>query len=725
MTSVTYKDRQITIYEYPDAEECIKTAALAHLGDITNVSRGGRGRNKCEYYNYACAFDIETTTIRAGELDYKGGEDTPPVAFPYLFQWNIYGRVVMVRTYDEAADVFAWIVKYFRLAKNRRLVFFVHNLNYEYMFCRDIWDIDVKASFAVDMRHPVTVITNDGLMFRDSYKLTNMSLETLTRDFSHFFIKDKELIDYSVLRTPYSPLEPNTLIYSALDVLSLSEAITNYLDGHGEAIYTNCPTSTSFNRKGLKSDAGIHIKFKTEEQRAYIRTLERQKIDADIFKLLSRCARGGNTHHNRKYTGQILYKLLHIDICSSYPTQLVCKPIYPLGVWRKLDAGAPVEDIEYFERNGYCTMFDVVLINARLKPGVAVPYISVSKMVIVKGTNLNMTDNGRYMYGLEQIKISVLGMEWPIIKAQYDFDDAIILGGYFTNKGYLPDIVRRFIMKLYAQKTELKNVENKEVEYLISKQNLNSIYGLCMTSPLRSRYEMTETGIAEADAGDIETFLKKYQRSAAYFVPYSWGVFCACAGRVELQALIDTVGDDFVYCDTDSIFCLNPDKNRPKIKELESDLLKQQRSCGLELTYYDINGKPHEMGTLDEEPQIDAWRCWGAKKYVTVCGGKLTCTIAGVPKKKGAEIIGNIENFNIGLNFRGDVTGKLCLWYNENTGLILHDAWGRPIKVLSNIAMLPVDYLLSLSPDYVECLSIEGSYHWNFTQVIESGVNEE
>ena len=70
-------------------------------------------------------------------------------------------------------------------------------------------------------------------------------------------------------------------------------------------------------------------------------------------------------------------------------------------------------------------------------------------------------------------------------------------------------------------------------------------------------------------------------------------------------------------------------------------------------------------------------------------------------------------------------TGKNCLWYNPPLGYDLHDQDGRPIHVYYNVAMLPCDYLLSLSSDYEECLSIEGNFHWIFKDADKNTINEE
>ena len=45
MRSVNYKDDIITIYEFDDAKKLIMQLSDRYAGDVTPVSRGGRGRN--------------------------------------------------------------------------------------------------------------------------------------------------------------------------------------------------------------------------------------------------------------------------------------------------------------------------------------------------------------------------------------------------------------------------------------------------------------------------------------------------------------------------------------------------------------------------------------------------------------------------------------------------------------------------------------------------------
>lgn len=725
MIKFKFNEEYISIVEYQEAKKKIMQLSDQFAGDVTAVSRGGNGRNKIFYYNYPCSFDIETTTIKPGELDYVGTEEDPPLAFPYLFQFNICGTVFFVRRYPEAMDIFRWISEYFRLGSNRRMIFFIHNLGYEYTFFRDLWDIVGEKSFALDEHHPVTIITEDGFMFRDSYKMSNMSLELLSKDWSAKYIKLKEIMDYSKLRTPYSELDEDTILYSALDVLALSDAIAHFLAARNEPIWTRSPTSTGFLRMRLKKDTGIGVKHRSEEQRAYQRYLIDQKITYMMYKMLRRLARGGNTHTNRFITGQLLTDLLHYDITSSYPAQMVCYPEYPIGFWSALAPGTDIEDIELFERTGYCCMMDIALINARLKPGIPVPYIPISKMTIIEGEGMQRTDNGRYLGGLKAIGITIFGIEWDIIKRQYDFDDVIVLRGYFCRKGYLPDIVRRFVLDLYSKKTELKGLPEKAAEYMVSKADCNSVFGMAFTDVIRSKCEFDDIDIIMKAEEDPAGALEKYQNSIGYFLPYVAGAMTACLGRVYLQKMIDAAGSAFCYCDTDSIFAIKSAELEKKIEDLNTELTQYQRQCGMELVYNDIKGRPHELGSIDREKDCQKFISYGAKKYATVEDGIFTLTVAGVPKKAGAKLLGSIENFKLGFNFRGAKTGKNCLWYNPDPGRVLHDEEGREIEIHSNVAMLPCDYLLSMSADYLECLSIEGNFHWNFKEAAKNIINEE
>ena len=726
MYELTIKGEAVPVYEYEDAEQLIKELSLAYADDLTAVSRGGRGQNRKLYYNYCCSFDIETSTINSGAFGYYH-PDGRPLGVPYLFQFNIYGRVIMVRYIEQAVCIFEWLGREFIGNSNRVLTIFDHNLGYEYGYFKDIWPLQFHDCFALDLHHPVTLKLKNGIVIRDSYKMTNMSLETLTKDWSRKYFKEPEIMDYKKIRMPWHELDDDTLIYSALDVLSLSDAINEYLKAHDTGPWTRCPTSTSFVRAEYKRTIGLGVKQRSAEQKKYFRLLDKCRIDSDIYAMLLRQARGGNTHANRAITGQFIGTpegggVAHFDITSSYPAQMVCYPEYPVHYWRPLDTDAKISDVMKLEAHGHCTLFDVVLINPRIKRGVPVPYLPVSKCRTLKGGS-KYSDNGRYLRGAEALEITIFGIEWPIIDKQYLYDDIVVLRGYYSRKGYLPDILRRFVLQLYAKKTELKNVEGKEIEYSLAKTYVNGVYGMSFTKIIRELFKFDEDGIFQTEPKDPESELQRFQDSGSYFLCYAWGAMVATLGRVYLQKMIDAVESDFLYCDTDSVFCRDPEKSLAAMKDLEAQIKDYQRRCGLPLTYYDIKGKPHELGGIDEESEC-SFKTFGAKKYITIEHGQLRCTIAGVPKKAGSRIIKDADSFKLGMVFKGAETNKMCLWYNDDEGITIHEG-SCSLRIRSNIAMLPVDYLLSLSDDYTTCLQIEGlNPVYNFTTV-NTNMNEE
>ena len=270
-------------------------------------------------------------------------------------------------------------------------------------------------------------------------------------------------------------------------------------------------------------------------------------------------------------------------------------------------------------------------------------------------------------------------------------------------------------MDLYKDKTELKGIEGQEVEYALAKTYINGVYGMSYTNPIRQSYEFIDGDIVQAEPKDLEEELQRFQRSTSYFLPYAWGAMTACLGRVYLQKMIDCVGSSFVYADTDSVFAIDYDESSAAIRALEKDLTERQRKCGMQIVYNDRKGRPQELGSISEEPRVEKFKTFGAKKYVTVEDGVLHCTIAGVPKKTGAKVIGTIDRFELGLNFTGTDTGKLTIWYNPDDGIVLHDDRGRPIRVRANAAMLPCNYLLGISEDFRSCLWYENvTSRWDY-----------
>ena len=141
-----------------------------NMPQITRRVRG-KGKNKpAEYLIDIATFDIETTTIK----------DPDPVGFMYHWQMCIMGVVVYGRTWQEWLDLIEKIVKWQNLSYDgKRLVVYVHNLEYEFQFMRLFLQeyFGGFQVFASEARKPIYVACYNGIEFRCSYKLSNMTLE--------------------------------------------------------------------------------------------------------------------------------------------------------------------------------------------------------------------------------------------------------------------------------------------------------------------------------------------------------------------------------------------------------------------------------------------------------------------------------------------------------------------------------------------------------------------
>ena len=66
----------------------------------------------------------------------------------------------------------------------------------------------------------------------------------------------------------------------------------------------------------------------------------------------------------------------------------------------------------------------------------------------------------------------------------------------------------------------------------------------------------------------------------------------------------------------------------------------------------------------------------------------------------------------------------MCLWYNDDEGITIKEGCHQ-LRIKSNIAMLPVDYILGIGNDYLNCLQIEGiNPVYSFSEADKNTVEE-
>lgn len=203
-----------------------------------------------EFYNVAASFDIETSSFY---------DNDQKCAIMYEWAFGIGyikdGEFRRLKTYGRYWEQFKTLMSCVEglldLNPKRRLVIYVHNLPYEWQFMRK--HFSWTKVFYLDQRKPVYAITDGGLEFRCSLKLSGKSLANTAKDLTKY--KARKLVgdlDYSLMRTPQTPLTPTELAYCEADVEVVLCYIQERIEQEGDI--TRIPlTKTGYVRRYCKS----------------------------------------------------------------------------------------------------------------------------------------------------------------------------------------------------------------------------------------------------------------------------------------------------------------------------------------------------------------------------------------------------------------------------------------------------------------------------------------
>lgn len=697
------------------------------------------GNNKgIYYYNIPCAFDIETTSFYVDEngevIDYaekmKRKQLIPDYnpekrAIMYVWQFGINGNVIIGRTWEEFFTMLDKIAELLRLDENKRLMVFVHNLAYEFQFmCK--W-VNWYKIFSIDLRKPIYAITENFIEFRCSYLLSGYSLANLGNQLLKY--KVKKLVgdlDYSLMRNSETELTEQEIAYCVNDVRVVMAYIQEKIENeHG---LTSLPiTKTGYVRQFCKKNC-LYLPNSHKRNMNYFRRIHELTIsNMNEFNLLQRAFAGGFTHANAYYTGEILENVASYDFTSSYPYVMVSE-MFPMSRGVKVDIKSK-EEFELY-MNDYLCVFDVCFENIMCKETNDNP-ISVSKCF----KKVNVVENNGRVVCADMICTSITNIDYNIISMFYSWDSITISNFYVYTKNYLPTELVKCILDLYEKKTVLKNVEGKEIEYLKSKEMINSVYGMSVTNPLRDEYVFNgdEWGTIESNPVELFDMLEQHNESKNRFLYYIWGIFVTAYARRNLFTGIHAVQDDYVYSDTDSIKLLNHEKHKAYFDSYNKIVeIKLKKAC----EYHKIDfekvqpktkeGKVKRLGVWDFEGVYTHFKTLGAKRYMVEeehalrIDGEyypISITVSGVNKFKavpyllndlaGGDVMTAFEKFNDGLHVPPEKSGKnLHTYIDEPKQGYLTDYKGHTAfyMELSSVHLEPTSYDLSLAKLYTDYL---------------------
>lgn len=663
---------------------------------------------KVTYLNIESAFDIETTSyINNGEKS----------AFMYIWMFGLgLGKEIFYgRTWEEFLDLCEKLQQYFGLNENRRLVIYVHNLGYEFQFMCNYFNWE--NVFAINERKPIKALCSYGIEFRDSYILSGYSLANTAKNLTTHKVRKMEGdLDYSLIRHQSTQLTEKELGYCSNDIeiilAYINEQIVQYED------ITKIPlTNTGRVRKYVKDacyyTSSNHRKSNRGKYQRYRQIMSDLTLDKATYIQLKRAFMGGFTHSNPNHTNKTLENVSSIDLTSSYPTVMLADK-FPMSRAKELNI-TTVEELKK-AMSLYCLVFDLKLEGLRntLKYE---SYISESKCFKMVKPVIN---NGR-VYDAEMIQTTITDADFNIIEKVYEWDKISIANVRGFVKAYLPKSIIESILNLYQDKTTLKGVEGKEVEYLLSKGMLNSVYGMCVTDVVKDEHVFNETwGIERVD---VDEKIDEYNKSKNRFLFYPWGIWVTAYARRNLWTAILNIGDDYIYSDTDSIKMLNFDKHKEYVEKYNKHIGKKLADM---MEHYKLNvdllapktiqGKAKPLGIWEFEGNYSHFKTLGAKRYLVKENGEFHLTVAGLSKKNGINHMVNIcggdteqvfNIFNDNLYIPADKTGKMTHTYidtEKEMFVVDYDGVEERVLTLSGIHLEPCDFTLSISEQYNQFL---------------------
>ena len=654
-----------------------------------------RGKHSC--CSNVATFDIETTTLLKGECELF---DTN-FAFMYVWQFCIDGYICMGRTWEEYIIFINKLCKHIWATINSPLIVWVHNLQFEFQFFRDFFQVD--SVFAKDKRNVIRANV-EAVEYRCSNALTNMSLAKFTQKTKgviHKKLNGKDF-DYHIKRYPDTELTENEYGYCICDVLGLYEGILSFLE---EDDLLSIPmTSTGFVRRDYRSAVQKNKKNDME--------FKDSKLTPYTYALSIEASRGAIAGSNHLHTDEILEDVDSEDIKSSYPYQMMTK-YFPTGKFylAKCKTGS---DKFYDYINQWCCYVTVIFEGLRLKKYVGIPYISKAKCRAIQGGRYG---NGK-VYMAEKCGMTCTEIDFKIICEQYYFNNFEVKELWVCRRKQLNREFRGHLGEMFQAKTDLE--DGDKFLYDKYKNKINASFGMMLTDILHPTvlYEAhSENPWKVEEIPDIDKALNYYYKARANFLTFQHGVWVLAHGRSDLNEGMKIVGNDLVQVDTDSVKHLH--NYRSSFNELNQKIIDKADNYSVK-PYAMKNGHKHYLGVWEHEGKDNEFtyhkfKTLGAKKYASEDeNGKMSITVSGLTKSaaKWFEDRGGLKAFKTGTSVPAGISGRTSSYYVDMLYPKTFMINGHKVTVGSNIAIEDVPYTLGITDEWLQMVT-EGIVDWN------------
>ena len=588
----------------------------------------------------------------------------------YVWCLNINGTKIIGRDWYEYFKTIKSIMKY---NEQKTLVVYVHNLAYEFQFMRH-W-MQVHNVFSSTKRKPIYVqAAEPNIEYRCSYMLTGLSLEKWGEKIG--CDKLSGTVDYSIPRHSETTLTDVDFEYVARDTEVVVKGIEQEIELNGDI--TKIPlTKTGYVRRTCR-DACI----KKDDDYRYL--MSRMKMTAEEYDLINCALMGGHTHANASYVGEVCENVMSKDETSAYPYVMVTEK-FPSSKGTYINSPSYEEVMGYIKR-GRCCVFAVKFKNIIVK----VDYESIISKHKCRINGEEIINNGRVWFA-EELSTVITDVDLENIEKFYTWDEIEFGDFYWYFKKRLPRSFVLSILQLYKDKTELKDVEGQEIYYMKSKEQINSVYGMCVTDVVRDKI-LYDNGEWYSEPPNIEDDIRIYNNNSSRFLAYIWGLFTTAYSRRNLYMAIHELKNDYRYSDTDCVKYINPEKHEKWFEDYNNKVIEKLKESSIKQNipyeYFvpkTIKGIEKPLGVWETDGIYDKFKTLGAKRYAYEKDGKFNITVAGLGKKKGAQYIkekGGFDFFKDNMTIPPEHTGKLTHSYiDEPFRCLLKDLNGEVMEV--------------------------------------------
>ena len=332
-------------------------------------------------------------------------------------------------------------------------------------------------------------------------------------------------------------------------------------------------------------------------------------------------------------------------------------------------------------------------------------------------------NNGKIVHA-ENVVIIINDVDFDVYKRAYDLTGITVIKSWFFEWGYkyLPSWLQEPIISDYLTKARLKKEYGHDaqnmIEYRDCKSRVNTYYGTLSTRPHDIFNSIDELNLfipeKEFEFSDLQ--------NNAWLNPY-WAFYVTSYARKMLIDMILKYPDCIVQYDTDSLYYINNDDGARLESELKS--FNERTMNRNRRRFKEVENVENivDLGTWDFDDEYTRFMCLGAKKYIKEVNGDIITTVAGLPKRAvPAEILKKrIKNpftyYNAllltdGIIIDYEFTQKLASAYNDTTAvnyIPITDYRGETVlqEVSSYHALIPIDFKLSLSPEYISLIEQE------------------